>query len=227
MFNKKLTILIAGFLLAPHVMAASCSLSDKDGFHVSGENLCLGEVDYVDGMAKNRQLDINSFKIINDDMVVYTAKSPLGSFLMLGTSKGNVKIFGDMPSNEVEKNISMISNVNVYMNDLDIYFLSDAWVTSGAIHRIKWQQLLDVLDNSPITIDDIEYITNGNSLYVIQRGKYQGYIITEKHKYKDGGGSYDAYYLISPDGTEIKKIGIYKEQVNDFLYESGTKEFIK
>lgn len=225
----KITIaaLVLGLVCAPYALSASCSLSKDSGFHISGNNLCLNDVDYVDGIAKLRQLDINSFSVINKEMVVFSATSPLGSFLMLGTPKGNIKILGDMPNSDLKKSITGIRSVSFSQKNNEIYFISNAWAVSGAIHKLSWNHIINVLDNIPVEVDDIEFITSGNTFYVIQQGKYQGYLIANKHKYKKGGGSYDVYSLVSPSGKEIREIDEYQEKVNEFLYTSGTNETIK
>ncbi|MFS1538199.1 MAG: hypothetical protein ACL7BU_05300 [Candidatus Phlomobacter fragariae] len=94
------------------------------------------------------------------------------------------------------------------MPNEDIYFLSSAWAISGEIYKINWNKIINVVNQIPITIDDIKFITNGSSLYIIQNGKYRGYIISNKHKYRAKGSSYDTYVLISPLGKEIKEIGL-------------------
>ncbi len=77
-----------------------------------------------------------------------------------------------------------------------IYFRSSAWTTSNAIHRIDMQTR------------KVKYITDGNSLEVIRKGKYKGYLKVNKHKYLEGGGSSDCDYILTPDGKEIKFINV-------------------
>ncbi|EOA5628257.1 hypothetical protein OW293_014750 [Providencia rettgeri] len=207
--------------------SSSCSMSNKEGFHQVGGVLCLSNVNYIEGVAELKKLNINSFSIVDKGLVFFTAKSPLGSFLMINSLDGMMKLIGDMPNIDLEKNIESIRSVDVYLNTYDVYFLSSAWATSGAVHRIRWSVIVNALKDIPIAIDDIEFITSGNSIYVIQKGKYSGNLIIKKHKYKDGGGSYNPYVMVSPAGDSIKEIGEYKESVNDFLYDSGTNEILR
>lgn len=219
--------LVSCLFVASSVFASSCSISDKKGFHVSGANLCLDNINYPEVMAAKSRLDISSFSIVNEKMVLFTSKSLTGTSLILGTPDGVIKIVGEMPNKDLEKNIDNIRNVSTFNGDDTIYFMTSAWATSNAIHKVSWEQVINVLKNIPVTIDDIVFVTSGNSLYVIQNGKYAGFIVVNQHKYKNGGGSYDTYVLVSPDGKAIKEIGEYKEIVNDFLYSSGTMETLR
>jgi len=48
-------------------------------------------------------------------------------------------------------------------------------------------------------------VTPGNTLAVIRNGPWRGYLIVSKHKYRLGsaGGSYDAFWVVRPDGREM------------------------
>ena len=49
-------------------------------------------------------------------------------------------------------------------------------------------------------------VTPGNTLAVIRNGPWRGYLLVSKHKYRPGGGSYDAFWVIRPDGREMFSI---------------------
>ena len=77
----------------------------------------------------------------------------------------------------------------------EVYFLSSAWATSDAVHAVD------------IKTHQVRYITDGNSLSVLQKGRYRGNLIVNKHKYRPNeGGAYDADWLVSPSGREIKML---------------------
>ena len=75
-----------------------------------------------------------------------------------------------------------------------IYFLSAAWATSSAVHRLD------------LTTKEEMFIAPGNSLQVMRDGKHKGCLKVNQHRYYEGGGSYDSDYLLSPEGEEIEKI---------------------
>ena len=76
-----------------------------------------------------------------------------------------------------------------------LYFKSNAWATSDAIHRVN------------IKTHEESFVTAGNTLDIVINGKFKGYLIVSKHKYYPQGGSYDDFWLLSPDGKEIKNLG--------------------
>lgn len=76
-----------------------------------------------------------------------------------------------------------------------VYFLSSAWVTSRAIHRVRLEDLT------------IAYVAPGNTLEVVQNGEYTGCLITRQHRYWLAGGSYNWYWLLTPEGKEVGPIG--------------------
>ena len=88
-----------------------------------------------------------------------------------------------------------------------VYFISSAWVTSGAVHSVN-------IDGS-----GEKFITGGNTLEVIDRGRYKGYLIIRQHKYFFAGGSYDWLWLVSPEGKQVGALGLdLNDDQRDFLY---------
>ena len=89
-----------------------------------------------------------------------------------------------------------------------VYFISSAWVTSGAVHSVN-------IDGT-----GEQFITDGNTLQVIDKGGAKGYLIIRRHKYFLTGGSYDWLWLVSPEGKEIGPLSDYNEDNIDwdFLY---------
>ncbi|QSQ26760.1 PD40 domain-containing protein [Pyxidicoccus parkwayensis] len=76
-----------------------------------------------------------------------------------------------------------------------VFFLSAAWATSGAVHKVD------------VATGKEQFVTPGNSLEVILRGEHQGKLIVQQHKYFLGGGSYDWFWLLEPDGKQVGPIG--------------------
>lgn len=80
-------------------------------------------------------------------------------------------------------------------NSRTLYFVTSAWAVSGAVHAIN-------VDGT-----NYRYIQPANELEVITSGDYQGYLALQQHRYFVGGGSYDWYWLFTPDGKEIGPLG--------------------
>jgi len=86
-----------------------------------------------------------------------------------------------------------------------IYFITSAWVTSGALHGVN-------IDGS-----DERFIAGANYLKVIDKGKHKGKLIIQQHRYFLTGGSYDWYYVFSPEGKEE---AVLAPDLNDVDWES-------
>lgn len=116
---------------------------------------------------------------------------------------------GDGITEELKKTIAHIDEDSLKFSpdSKKVYFISSAWVTSGAIHSVN-------VDGT-----DEKFLASGNSLEVINRGRYKGNLIVRQHKYFLVGGTYDWLWLISPEGKQIGPIGLNldKEQ-QEFLY---------
>ena len=99
---------------------------------------------------------------------------------------------GDGVTEQLRRMIQHIDNgLQFSPHGKKIYFITSAWVTSGAVHCIN--------------IDGTEehFVTDGNTLLVVDRGRYKGNLIVNKHKYFLLGGSYDWYWMVTPEGKEV------------------------
>ena len=85
-----------------------------------------------------------------------------------------------------------------------VYFRSAAWATSDAVH------VLDLSTGSE------RVLVAGNSLEVVPSGEYAGFLIVSQHRYFLAGGSYDWYWLFSPDGQEVDPIGETESALDEF-----------
>jgi SIR2-like domain/WD40-like Beta Propeller Repeat len=86
-----------------------------------------------------------------------------------------------------------------------IYFLSQAWVTSRAVH---------VMD---LDTGGVRFVCPGNSLEVILRGESAGHLMVSQHQDFLGGGSYDWLWLITPDGRGVGPIRGDGQQFRELL----------
>ncbi|MEP6671219.1 MAG: hypothetical protein ABJF10_18805 [Chthoniobacter sp.] len=76
-----------------------------------------------------------------------------------------------------------------------LYFISSAWATSGAVHVID------------LATRKERFFTDGSGLEIVPNGDYKGCLLIQKHKYFIGGGTYDWFWLIKPDGKEVGPVG--------------------
>ncbi|MBC8328772.1 MAG: PD40 domain-containing protein [Planctomycetes bacterium] len=76
-----------------------------------------------------------------------------------------------------------------------VVFLCSAWVTSRAVYEVDLRDL------------STRFLTDGNTLEVILGGEYRDHLLVQQHRYWLGGGSYDWYWLVSPDGRVLNPVG--------------------
>jgi dipeptidyl aminopeptidase/acylaminoacyl peptidase len=76
-----------------------------------------------------------------------------------------------------------------------LYFVCSAWATSGAVHVVD------------LGTKKERFFTDGSGLAVVPNGDYKGSLLIQKHKYFIGGGTYDWYWLVRPDGKEEGPVG--------------------
>ena len=86
-----------------------------------------------------------------------------------------------------------------------LYFLSEAWMTSDALHVID------------LATGKQKYIVDGNSIFVIPAGRYVGHLIVEQRHYLEEGGASNFYWLLTPAGKEVLMAGETWEQAMQFV----------
>jgi Tol biopolymer transport system component len=76
-----------------------------------------------------------------------------------------------------------------------IYFKATTWATAGAIH------MLDV------TTGKTRFLFPGLRVEVIRAGKYRGFLIGTKDPITEDRGRIVVYWLLDPDGKEVRRLG--------------------
>lgn len=97
--------------------------------------------------------------------------------------------------NDPKKNLAHFNTLMFSYDDRAIYFLSEAWVTSNAVHKY------DLYTHKQ------SYITDGNDITLLTKGKYAGYLVVNKHEYVQGGGSVDRDWILSPSDRKVRRLG--------------------
>jgi dipeptidyl aminopeptidase/acylaminoacyl peptidase len=75
-----------------------------------------------------------------------------------------------------------------------VYVEAATWATSAAIHRVE------------VASGAERYVTDGSLLGVVTSGPHRGALVTQPHRYRRGGGSYDPFLLVRPDGRPILRV---------------------
>jgi hypothetical protein len=90
--------------------------------------------------------------------------------------------------------IAGISVPQFSQDSKSIYFLTAAWATSGAVHRLD------------LPTKEERFVAAGNRVKVIRTGEYDGFLRVNQKRYYKGGGTYWCDYVLTPDGKEVKVI---------------------
>jgi hypothetical protein len=111
-------------------------------------------------------------------------------------------------SEKPESVIAAFENLQFSTDGKLIYFVTPAWATSGAVH------VVDTTNRKE------RYVFPGNDLKSVPSGEYKDCLLVQQHRYFIGGGSYDWYWLLRPDGKEIGPVG---EDIENFQATYGTE----
>ena len=76
-----------------------------------------------------------------------------------------------------------------------VFFLSSAWATSGALH------VVDTTNRKE------HFVCAAHDFQVVRSGKYRDHLLVFQHRYFILSGSYDWFWIFSPDGKEIGPVG--------------------
>jgi hypothetical protein len=98
-------------------------------------------------------------------------------------------------SQKPESLIAAFETLQFSTNGKLLYFVTPAWATSGAVH------VVDTTNRKE------RYLFPGNNLKLVPAGEYKDCLLVQQHKYFVGGGSYDWFWLLRPDGKEVGPVG--------------------
>jgi hypothetical protein len=98
-------------------------------------------------------------------------------------------------SEKMESVIAAFENLQFSTNGKLVYFVTPAWTTSGAVH---------VVDT---TTRKERYLFPGSDVKAVSSGEFKDCLLVLQHRYFLGGGSYDWYWLLRPDGKEVGPVG--------------------
>jgi Tol biopolymer transport system component len=94
-----------------------------------------------------------------------------------------------------ETNLTDIDAVAFSPDGKTLYFDTAAWLTSPAVHSVD------------IASGKQHLVTNGWLNHVVRAGRYKGDLVVMQHRHFVGSGTYNWYWLFSPDGKELGPIG--------------------
>jgi dipeptidyl aminopeptidase/acylaminoacyl peptidase len=197
---KRLFLLIS--LAAPAVPAVAQTVSVKDG-----------NIQFTDKAGKTTALTSSGKDsdpiLAPDGKWVAFVRKIVGKKIATGsdevdpTELWQVRVDGKEPalllrcreSQKPESVIAAFETLQFSTNGKLLYFVSPAWATSGAVH------VVDTTNRKE------RYLFAGNNLKVVPAGEYKDCLLVQQHRYFVGGGSYDWFWLLRPDGKEVGPVG--------------------
>lgn len=105
------------------------------------------------------------------------------------------RLLAPRPHPDPQRNFTGFNTLAFSPDGRMLYFLSQAWTTSNALHSIA------LAGGEPV------YLGAANNVQVVPRGRYAGYLVVQRHKYFKGGGSHEPYCLLTPGGREVRELG--------------------
>jgi hypothetical protein len=93
--------------------------------------------------------------------------------------------------------IQGIEQPHFSIDDSVIYFIGTAWATSGAVYAVA------------VDSGAVRYVAHGNIIHVIEKPQYRGMLLINRHCYygPPNYGSYDHFWLVSPEGVVTTQFG--------------------
>lgn len=119
---------------------------------------------------------------------------------MLFLSKESAGVVGDNQS----YSFASIENIQFSPSGDKVYFETPNWVTSAGLHVMNADGSGEKLLGAG---NDTKIILSSSGVDSEKHNGYQGYIVTDQHRYWYFGGSYDWYYLFTPDFKEVGPLG--------------------
>jgi hypothetical protein len=119
------------------------------------------------------------------------------------------RLLQERPHTDLKRALIGFNNPVFAPDGRSVYVMTQAWATSNAIHRVDLRS------------GRIHYVAAGNSVQVVPGGRWAGHLVVMKHKYAPGGGALDHYWLLSPSGRELRKIGASDAQAAAFMAAAG------
>jgi dipeptidyl aminopeptidase/acylaminoacyl peptidase len=91
--------------------------------------------------------------------------------------------------------VALVSNPHFSCDGKRLFFETTAWVTSGAVHVIDLATRRE------------HFVCGGGALKIVRAGDYRDCLLVQQHRYFIGGGSFDWFWLVRPNGKEVGPVG--------------------
>lgn len=120
--------------------------------------------------------------------------------------------------------VATVGNIQFSPSGDKVYFETSEWVTSAALHMMNADGTQEAMLGPG---NDTKIVLSART-FEDREKSYEGYIVTAQHRYWFYGGSYDWYYLFTPDlKKEIAPLGddpAYFTDMGEIKYTDGSEK---
>ena len=109
--------------------------------------------------------------------------------------KEPTRLVGCRKSEKMEEVIAGFGKPQFSCDGRYVFFETPAWTTSSAVHVVDTTNAKE------------HFVCAGGDVEVVCAGEYRDGLLVQQHRYFIGGGSYDWYWLLRPDGKEVGPVG--------------------
>ncbi len=197
---KRTGMLLLGLLMATSALADELILANGDVLM------------HKDGGAVQTLVDSNDVReavLTPDGQWLAYIRVPGGGrdeIWLMDTRSGVARrMLSSSPDADPTRNLTDFSNLAFSANGRQLFFLTSAWPTSRALHRIS------------LTSSRALYMTDANDLRVITRGPKAGSLLVQK-QLGEGSDLRTRWCLVSSGGREVTELGDNLEQVLAQMY---------
>ena len=149
-------------------------------------------------------------------------KDGTNSSMLFRAKKGRDVLAGDCGCA-----IASIWNIQFSPSGDKVYFEAADWTTSNGLHVMDADGSHEKLLGGG---NDTRIVLFSGSASGEKHNNYRGYIVTQQHRYRLFGGSYDWYFLFTPDFKEVGPLGddvAYFTNMGSLKYTDHSEEELK
>lgn len=214
------SVLIAVTLLAMLWIPTAHAAAERASVAVVGGNVVLTTGGKQLQLTSSGQ-DLDPAISPNGALVVFTRKLTTGAtktcdmavaeqreLWVIGSDKSNEhKLLGAKENDDPKSTLCDFMSKQFTADGRKVLFETPAWATSGALHEYD------------LTTNRERYLVPSNGFHILTNcamREYRDHLVVSQHRYFVFGGSYDWYWLFSPDGQrELGAIGENLNQLED------------
>lgn len=206
----RLFVLLAALLSAAPALAQSVTTQDGNVFYRASADAAPRQLTRT-GLDRDAVLSPDGRTIAfirdtpGDSVEIVTGPEEATSLWTMGVDGSGARMLLKGRSAETAgQTLALLHGPRFSPDGGRIYFLSAAWATTAAVHVLE------------LSTGHERFLVAANSLDVVPAGEYAGFLVISQHRYFLAGGSYDWFWLFTPEGEEVNPIGEDERALEEF-----------